>query len=265
MTMQFGMPTLIEIKSPESCAALCRELGLAFVELNMNLPEYQVKNLDVTLLREIADKYGIYYTIHLDENLNPCDFNYKVAAAYTETVLQTIDVAKRLVVPILNTHLHSGVWFTLPDKKVFLFDEYEPEYLRKLTVFRDACASAIGDTDIKICVENCGDYEGKPYIQKGLALLLESHVFALTFDVGHNATANYSDEPIIMKYADRLAHFHLHDASGRSNHLMFGDGDVDLPKYLDLIKKHGCRAVLEVKTVDGLRRSVEWLKVRKCL
>jgi len=46
----------------------------AFVELNMNLPEYQADRLDVAALRRIAEKYGIYYTIHLDENLNPCDF-----------------------------------------------------------------------------------------------------------------------------------------------------------------------------------------------
>ena len=86
--MRFGMPILIEMKSTESYAALCRELGLAFVELNMNLPEYQAENLDVVRFREIADKYGIYYTIHLDENLCPCDFNNKVAAAYTKTVNQ---------------------------------------------------------------------------------------------------------------------------------------------------------------------------------
>ena len=49
--MQFGMPTLIEIKSLEACAALCRELGLAFVELNMNLPEYQADKLDDIKLR----------------------------------------------------------------------------------------------------------------------------------------------------------------------------------------------------------------------
>jgi len=260
--MQFGMPILIEIKSTESCAALCCELGLAFVELNMNLLEYQAENLDVARFREIADKYGIYYTIHLDENLSPCDFNGKIVAAYTETVLQTIEIAKHLNVPILNMHLHSGVWFTLPDKKVFLFDEYEPEYLRKLTAFRDACTAAIGDANIKICIENCGDYGDKTYIQKGLALLLKSSVFALTFDIGHNAGANYVDEPTIMEYVDRLAHFHIHDARGRSNHLMLGDGDVDLPKYLDLAKTHNCRAVLEVKTIDGLRLSVAWLKER---
>ncbi|MDL2287038.1 sugar phosphate isomerase/epimerase [Eubacteriales bacterium OttesenSCG-928-G02] len=260
--MQFGMPTLIELKGAESCAALCRELGLAFVELNMNLPEYQTDNFDVARLTQIADKYGIYYTIHLDENLNPCDFNNKVAAAYTETALQTIDIAKQLAVPILNMHLNSGVWFTLPDKKVFLFDEYEQEYIRKLTAFRDVCTVAIGNADIKICVENCGDYGDKPYIQKGLALLLESPVFVLTFDVGHNAAAEYADEPIIMEHIASLSHMHIHDASGRKSHLKLGEGDVDLLKYLDLAKEHNCRAVLEVKTVDGLRQSVNWLKER---
>ena len=232
--MQFGMPTLIEIKTPEACAALCRELGLAFVELNMNLPEYQSDKLDIEELRRISNDYGIYFTIHFDENLSPCDFNERVATAYTETVLRTIDIAMQLAIPILNMHMNPGVWFTLPDKKVFLFDEYESEYMRKLTAFRDACTAAIGGSDIQICAENCGDYGNKPYLRKGLALLLESPVFALTFDVGHNAGASYSDEPTIMEHADRLAHFHIHDASGRSNHLILGEGDVDLKKYLDL-------------------------------
>ena len=95
-----------------------------------------------------------------------------------------------------------------------------------------------------------------------MALLLESPLFALTFDVGHNAKADYTDEPIIMDNASRLAHFHIHDAKGKDNHLIFGEGEVDLPKYLDLAKKHNCRAVIEVKTVDGLRRSVAWLRDR---
>ena len=40
--MQFGMPTLIENHTLEENAALCETLGLRFIELNMNFPEYQV-------------------------------------------------------------------------------------------------------------------------------------------------------------------------------------------------------------------------------
>ena len=36
--MVFGMPTLIETNSLEECAALCKNLQLDFIELNMNLP-----------------------------------------------------------------------------------------------------------------------------------------------------------------------------------------------------------------------------------
>jgi hypothetical protein len=55
LAMQFGMPTMTETKSIEPCVELCYELGLDFVELNMNLPEYQVERLDVERLGGIAD------------------------------------------------------------------------------------------------------------------------------------------------------------------------------------------------------------------
>lgn len=62
--MQYGMPTLIEINTLEETACLCRELSLDFIELNMNLPQYQVESLEqITKLQKIADEYGIFYTI----------------------------------------------------------------------------------------------------------------------------------------------------------------------------------------------------------
>ena len=80
--IQFGMPTLIENKTLEDNINLCKSLGLKFIELNMNFPEYQVDELEQTdRLIELADKAGIYYTIHLDENLNIADFNRLVSEA----------------------------------------------------------------------------------------------------------------------------------------------------------------------------------------
>ena len=34
--MKLGMPTMVEMRSIEEGAALCRELGLEFLELNIN-------------------------------------------------------------------------------------------------------------------------------------------------------------------------------------------------------------------------------------
>ena len=125
---------------------LCKELGLSFIELNMNFPEYQIDKMeDVEFFYKSADETGIYYTIHLDENLNVAEFNPLVREAYLETVKRTIDVAKSFLKlrdkygdikqPLtINMHMNHGIFITLPDKKVQMyerdFDTYI-EYIKK--------------------------------------------------------------------------------------------------------------------------------------
>ena len=59
--MQFGMPTLIENRTLEENIALCTRLGLRFIELNMNFPEYQLDRLEDTgILLKAAQEAGIY-------------------------------------------------------------------------------------------------------------------------------------------------------------------------------------------------------------
>lgn len=257
--MDVGMPTLIEIKSLDENAALCRELGLQFIELNMNLPQYQLDRFDITRFAEISEQYGIYYIIHLDENLNVSDFNTRIANAYMETVLETIGIAKQLKIPVLNMHMADGVYFTLPEQKVYLFEKYKDFYLQNLKAFRDNCTSAIGDADIRICIENSNGWN-KTFLQDGILLLLESPVFGLTFDIGHNASIGGIDEPFIISHSDKLHHMHIHDARQKSNHLPLGTGELDLQYYFSLAKQYSCRTVLETKTIAGLRQSVEWVK-----
>ena len=256
-TIDFGMPTLIETNSIESCVKLCKELGLDFIELNMNLPQYQIESIDIQQLKSICENEDIYFTIHLDENLNVCDFNNEIANAYIKTVLSTIDIAKQLKIPVLNMHMSNGVYFTLPNEKVFLFNQYKDIYLTKLKEFRDMCKKAIGDSNIKICIENCSGY--KDFAMEGIELLLESSVFALTFDIGHSHGVNGIDEPFINKHIDRLYHMHAHDAKGRENHLPLGTGEINISERFSLARQHNCRVVLEIKTIEGLKQSVEKL------
>ena len=259
--MDFGMPTLIETKSLKECAALCRALDLRFIELNMNLPQYQLPFIDAGFFMETAEQYGIYYTVHLDENLNVSDFNPKVVQAYRQTVLETITLAKILKIPVLNMHLSKGVYFTLPDKKVYLFDVYRNDYLKSICIFRDECEEAIDNSDILICIENSDGFTA--FQTEALDLLLESPAFGLTFDIGHNHGIGGADEAVIMKRADKLCHMHMHDAAGKRDHLALGTGELDLPRYFSLAGIHSCRAVLETKTILGLKESVKWMKGKK--
>ena len=55
MSHDYGMPFLLETPTIADAAALCAELGLSFVELNLNFPECQAERLDVQQLRRVFD------------------------------------------------------------------------------------------------------------------------------------------------------------------------------------------------------------------
>lgn len=256
--MKYGMPTLLETKDIDACVALCKELSLDFIELNMNFPQYQTDTIDIEHYKELGRENNLFYTIHLEEALNVCGYNKEVTKAYLNTVMTTIEIAKQLEAPVLNMHMADGIYITLPSEKVYLFQQYKDLYLDKLKEFRDLCEQAIGDSDITICVENSGGY--RDFSREGIELLLESKRFALTFDLGHDHSIGGIDEPFIRKHKDRLQHMHFHDAVGKNNHLAIGTGEINIKDKIALAKECNCRCVLETKTIAGLKESVDKLQ-----
>lgn len=262
--MDFGMPTLIENKNLEENISLCRELGLQFVELNMNFPMYQIPQLEETAyLKRLARENAIYFTIHLDENLNVCDFNPLVADAYMETTERAIKAAKEIGAPLLNMHMNHGIYVTLPDRKVRLFGEYRETYLAAIRRFREMCEKTAGGSGVKICIENTDGYQD--FEREAIDYLLQSEMFALTWDIGHSHACENVDEPFLMQRKDRLYHFHIHDAKGTGNHRTLGSGEIDLAQRIGLARSAGCRCVVETKTIEALRQSVAWLRDKRYL
>ena len=246
--MQFGMPTLIENRTLADNVALCRRLGLRFIELNMNFPEYQVDRLEQTDALVAA----------------------AVAAGIYETVRRTILVAEALL-PLrdrfgdsdqpltVNMHMHHGIFITLPDRKVQMYDRDFDTYMRVFGSFRALCEEWIGDSDVRIVIENTDGF--RPYEQKTIEYLLESPCFGLTWDIGHSKAVHEKDVPFLLAHEDRLLHFHIHDGTETPprNHLALGDGEIDLPDRLRLAQSRNARCVLETKTIEALERSVAWL------
>ncbi len=256
---KFGMPTMIETDTLVCCAQTCRELGLDFVELNINFPQYVLHKLNADELNALAAEYGIGYTVHLDDEMSVADFNPYVAEGYCRTVVEAVELAKKIRAKKLNMHMSRGAKYTLPDRVVYFFEAYEEDYLAQMRRFRDACEAAIGDSGIRICVENTAGF--LPFQRRAVELLLESPVFGLTFDIGHNYCAGNADEDWILAHADRLHHFHIHDArNGKQDHQELGTGELDIRRYLAVAKENGCSVVLETKTVESLRNSVRWMR-----
>ncbi len=257
--VKLGMPTMVEMESIRQGAELCRELGLDFLELNINFPQFTLEKLNIEELKAIAAGFGIFYTLHLDDEMSIADFNPYVAEGYCRTVYDAVELAKKLGITKLNMHMSRGAKYTLPDRVIYFFEAYEEEYLNRIRAFRDACTQAIGDSGVMICVENTAGF--LPFQKKAVEALLQSPAFGLTFDIGHNYCSGNMDEDWIRENSDRLHHMHVHDAcDGKKDHRTLGTGELDIPGYMALAENCNCTVVLETKTFDALRESMAWLK-----
>ena len=112
-----------------------------------------------------------------------------------ETVRRTIEVAKQFVglkskygneeqAVTLNMHMHHGIYITLPDKKVQMYDRDFDVYLDCFKHFVKFCEEWIGDSDIKIAIENTDGF--REYEKRAIECMLESDCFVLTWDIGHS-------------------------------------------------------------------------------
>lgn len=257
--LKFGAPTMVEMETLEQAAQVCAGLGLNFLELNINFPQFLLTKLDVEKLRELSAKYGIFYTLHLDDEMSIADFNPYIAEGYCKTVYDAIELSKVLGIRKLNMHLSRGAKYTLPDRVIYFFEAYEEEYLDRIRAFREECERRIGGADITICVENTSGF--LPFQRRAVEEMLKSPVFGLTFDIGHNYCSGGLDEAFILTHKDRLRHFHIHDClAERKDHRTLGTGVLDVKHYLALAEELGCTAVVETKTVESLGKSMDWIR-----
>lgn len=257
--MKFGMPTLVECRDIFECTSVAKSNGLDFIEINMSFPQYLPKALDAEKLLEITEKEGISFTIHADEMLNVFDFNEKVSDCYFDVMRDTIRFAKKINVPVINMHLLKGVYVTLPGKVILLSDVYFENYEEKVRQFVKMCEEEIGDAPLKIAIENVDTNAFSESQLKVLPMILSSPVFGLTLDTGHELCLGFVDSHVFEEYPEKLIHMHLHDAKGKSAHLPYGDGEVEVEKKLSMLKR-GETCLIEVKTIAGLEQSVKYLK-----
>lgn len=259
--MKYGMPTLVECTDLEDCARVASGFNLDFIEINMSFPQYQPHILTVENANRISNVYGVSYTIHADEMLNPFDFNPVIRDAYWQVMKDTIKFAKALSIPVINMHLLKGVYVTLPDRVVLLTDVYAEQYLDTVNNFIKMCENEIGNSDIRIAIENVDNNAFTKSQLEALPMFMESQCFALTLDTGHDICLDGKDRHVFEKYPHKLIHMHLHDcAADKHPHLALGSGLVDIHGSISKLPANGT-CLIEVKTIAGLEESVNYLKL----
>ena len=255
--MTYGIPTLMEFDDISVLSRFCSENGYAFVEMNMTFPWFQPGAVDADRLRALAERDGIQWTIHLHDRVDPFEFSPEMRQAYLENVRFALSLGRALGMPRLNMHLMPGTYSAVNGKKVYLYGQCRERYLDHVRAFRDLVDQALRGTDTVFCIENTSGF--LDFQREAIEILLGSPVFGLTFDIGHSFKSGGQDETYILTHRDRLRHFHLHDCSMKSNHLGFGMGGLDIPRYAALAAELDCTAVAEVKESGELTRSKAYL------
>ena len=250
----FGMPFLLECNSPEKCAALCGELKLDFVELNISFPACGIDRLDARSLKALCEKHGVYFTLHMDEEAQPFAFNPMVREAWLETFRRTFDLCAEAGIPVVNMHMPRGVWITLPSGKVFMCDQYAEDFAEMVDGFRAFCESRLAGSGTVVCVENTNGW--LPFERSAIERLLPSPVIGLTLDIGHSEATGDADIPFFEAHDAKLWHMHAHDAEGKRDHQALGRGRVNLAQRLGWALRHDARILLEIKTIEALRESI---------
>ena len=260
--IMLGMPTLIELEGLEDNVELCRELGLEFVELNMNLPGFGPGVLGADRVRAISDKAGVGFTVHLPEEIDLASCQAAMREGNLNCCTEAIRWAGDFGARLVNIHIRSGVYFSLPDRRVWIYEQYQGRFVAALADSFRQLGEVARESGVTVCIEN-GDF-ALGFIQVGLEQVLNENGdwLKLTWDVGHDAGAGYGHRPVFEKFRDRIGHIHLHDWNGKANHQVLFSGEVDIAKFLKLAEELGVGVVIETKTAEALRESVRRLDER---
>lgn len=262
--MKIGMPALVEYTTLNQLVELCKKLNLNFIELNMNLPYNFIQNINPTELRKITKATNIEFTMHMPDEADLGSFYESVREGYVKLFSDTLDFAYESGLKLLNMHIVEGAKMTLPEKKVYIYEQYSDQYEHNFIKSIEELSSKAQKYNIALSIENSHNF-GKAYIQKVLDKAITYPNVQLTWDTGHDAVSNFSDKIYLMKHRDIIAHMHFHDAKGKSDHQIPFDGELNISELINFANQQNIKMLIEVKTSEALKSSVKILRDKKMI
>jgi sugar phosphate isomerase/epimerase len=259
MSFKLGMPTLIEFNSIEENINLCSGLDLDFIELNMNLPYCMPQNNNINNLKKIIDASNLEFTMHFPEEVDFAAFYPSIRTANNELFKELSNFGLELGIKKINIHIISGVYFSLPSHKAWIYEINKDKFINNLIDSVKEISNISNQYDIKLCVENTAFPD---FIKDAFIMLSRLENVYFTWDVGHDAKDNYRASNFYANNENKIEHMHLHDCDGAKDHLSLYDGIIDINSKIEFARSHNLSTVVEVKTSDSLRKSIYVLKTK---
>ena len=172
-----------------------------------------VSNLDEKTIQHIKDyqKKKKVYVSGLGFYPNPMDPDEKIAENALSHIMEVIDGAEKLGIPVVNTFIGRNPSLNVSDN-LRLFEERFPQIVRHAS-----------EKGIKIAIENCpmlftdDEWPGgknlaiSPAIWDKMFTIIPEANFGLNYDPSHLVWMQMDPVQPIYDYKDRLHHIHLKD------------------------------------------------------
>lgn len=193
---------------------------------------------------EVLESFNLRYTVHgLVTDVN-------IASIHPELRFASVGLHRRAIEASANAG--ASLYVVHPGFTSWSF--YRPAAKRALDESLEELSILAEELGICVAVENMPQSDWLLFDRPGLDL----RGLGLVLDVGHANTCGTLGE--FLEHPD-LAHVHLHDnAGGSDDHLPLGRGNIDFTTVLKRIKEKGITAVLEQKTEQGVKESLDVLK-----
>lgn len=253
MRNKLGMPTLLELDTIEKNAQLCRELGLDFIEINLNFPYCNYIENSPLEVKKILEANGIFATIHMPEELNLASFHRRIRESHITLFEDVCIWGEAFNCRQITFHLNDGITVTMPSGKVQLHDLYFNQVKENLEKSFLQLATLTKKHDLSICLENTSFTEQTEQL---FNLATETYGLGCTFDIGHDAKNGGRAGAFYSKHPNVVKHMHIHDYNGKSDHLELFEGHLNITEFLKFAEERSILSVIEVKSVESLRASV---------
>lgn len=257
--MKIGMPALVEYNKLSDLVDLCLKLNLDFIELNMNLPYNFIENIRPGELKKITKETNIEFTMHMPDDADLGTFYKSVRDGYITLFKDTVDWAEEAGVKLLNMHIIEGAKMTLPDKKIYIYEQYADEFQNNFAQSISILSKKAEKSNLIIAIENSSNF-GKSYIQKTLNKSIKYPNVKLTWDTGHDAVSKFADKEYLMIHENKITHMHLHDVVGARDHQPLFEGELNINELLNFAEGKNIRVLIEVKTKEALEKSIRSLR-----
>lgn len=225
------------------------KLGYPFAEINLDDPA--MVEAEMSVFQALKSEFGLTYLAHYPNEGNPNDLE-NLHTHFLPKIKRLIELSAELDISKATIHF----WMDKRYAETAVIDA-------KLEMLAEMVSHATSHA-IVLCLENLSARHDS------FAIYFDAIPdLRMTLDIGHGQllSKNNTAFGFIEHVFPKIVHVHVHDNLGGNSprddlHLALGDGKVDYPLILTILKEKGYDSTItmEVKPEDMARTRVEVMK-----